>query len=186
MPTFRCKITTPGGSIEEKTLIADSKDSLIKQLESEGKFALDIQKSGGLSTLFENVRSRRRRFKTKDFFSFNQEFLVLIKAGLPIVAALDSITDKGDESELNKLLKDIREDIATGESLSGAFGKYANIFSNLYISSLQTGEKSGNLTLSISRYLDYMKKTDEIKKKVISASVYPLILIVASIFVLIF
>ncbi len=186
MPTFRCKITAPGGSIEEKTLIADSKDSLMKQLESEGKFALDIQKSGGLSTLFENVKSRRKRFKTKDFFSFNQEFLVLIKAGLPIVAALDSITEKDDESELNKLLKDIRDDIAKGESLSGAFGKYANIFSNLYISSLQTGEKSGNLTLAISRYLDYMKKTDEIKKKVISASVYPLILIIASIFVLIF
>ncbi len=186
MPTFRCKITTPGGSIEEKILIADSKDALIEQLESDGKFALEIQKSGGLSTLFENVRSRRRRFKTKDFFSFNQEFLVLIKAGLPIVAALDSITEKDDEGELNKLLKDIREDIAKGESLSGAFGKYTNIFSNLYISSLQTGEKSGNLTLSISRYLDYMKKTDEIKKKVISASVYPLILIVASIFVLIF
>jgi type IV pilus assembly protein PilC len=109
MPTFRCKITTSGGSIEEKTLIADSKDSLLKQLESEGKFALDIQKSGGLSTLFENVKSKRKRFKTKDFFSFNQEFLVLIKAGLPIVAALDSITEKDDESELNKLLKDMQK-----------------------------------------------------------------------------
>ncbi len=186
MPTFHCKITTHGGSIEEKTLIADSKSSLVKQLESDGNFVLEIQKIGGFKKLLENVKLKRRRVKTKDFFSFNQEFMVLIRAGLPIVSAFDSIIEKDDESDFNRLLKDIREDIATGESLSGAFGKHANVFSNLYISSLQTGEKSGNLTLSISRYLDYMKKTAEIKKKVISASVYPLILIAASIFVLIF
>jgi type IV pilus assembly protein PilC len=186
LPTFRCKITTHAGKIVEETLTADSKDLLRKQLEGDGKFVLDIQRADGLGAFFKKAKLRRKRFKSKDFFSFNQEFLVLIKAGLPIVAALDSIVEQGDEGELNELLKEVREDISTGESLSEAFGKYANRFSNLYISSLQTGEKSGSLPTAISRYIEYMKKTDEIKKKVISASVYPIILIVASIFVLIF
>jgi type IV pilus assembly protein PilC len=186
MPTFRCKITTHAGKIVEETITADSRDSLKKQLESDGKFVLDIKKADGFGAFFKNVKSRRKRFKTKDFFSFNQEFLVLIKAGLPIVAALDGIIEQGDESELNALLKDVRDDISTGESLSGAFGKHTNLFSYLYISSLQTGEKSGDLPLAISRYIEYMKKTDEIKKKVVAASVYPAILIVASAFVLIF
>ena len=186
MPTFRCKITTHAGKIVEETLTADSQDSLRKQLESDGKFILDIKKADGVGAFFKNVKSRRKRFKSKDFFSFNQEFLVLIKAGLPIVAALDAIIEQEGEGELNSLLKNVRQDISTGESLSEAFGKHANRFSNLYISSLQTGEKSGALPTAISRYIEYMKKTDEIKKKVISASVYPVILIVASFFVLIF
>ncbi|UCD33497.1 MAG: type II secretion system F family protein [Desulfobacterales bacterium] len=186
MPTFRCKTTTHAGKIVEETITADSKDSLRNQLESDGKFVLDIKKADGFGAFLKNVKSRGKRFKTKDFFSFNQEFLVLIKAGLPIVAALDAIIEQEDEGELNTLLKDIREDISTGESLSEAFGKYTNLFSHLYISSLQTGEKSGDLPIAIWRYLEYMKKTDEIKKKVISASVYPVILIVASVFVLIF
>ena len=186
MPTFRCKITTHAGKIVEETLTADSQDSLRKQLESDGKFVLDIKKADGVGAFFKNVKSRRKRFKSKDFFSFNQEFLVLIKAGLPIVAALDAIIEQEGEGELNSLLKNVRQDISTGESLSEAFGKYANRFSNLYISSLQTGEKSGALPTAIARYIEYMKKTAEIKKKVISASVYPVILIVASFFVLIF
>jgi len=186
MPTFRCKITTHGGSVVEETLAADSKESLIKQLESDGKFVLDIKKADGFGALLKKAKSHRKRFKIKDFFSFNQEFLVLIKAGLPIVAALDSIIEQDEKSQLNTILKDVRADISTGETLSEAFSKYANLFSNLYISSLQTGEKSGALPTAISRYIDYMKKTAEIKKKVVSASVYPVILILASIFVLIF
>jgi type IV pilus assembly protein PilC len=186
MPTFRCKITTHAGKIVEETLTADSQDLVRKQLEDDGKFVLDIKKADGFGAFLKKVKSRQKRFKSKDFFSFNQEFMVLLKAGLPIVNALDAIIEQEDEGELNALLKEIRQDISTGESLSEAFGKYANRFSNLYISSLQTGEKSGALTTAIYRYIEYMKKTDEIKKKVISASVYPVILIVASVFVLIF
>ncbi len=186
MPTFRCKITTHGGSVIEKTLIADSVNSLKKQLESDGKFVLEIRRSHGFRALLESAKFPRRRFKSKDLFSFNQQFLVLIKSGVTIVSALDTIIEQDDKSELNKLLKDIREDISSGESLSEAFGKYAHFFSNLYISSLQTGEKSGALPLALTRYLEYMKKTAEIKKKVISASIYPIILIAASIFVITF
>ncbi|MCK5613043.1 type II secretion system F family protein [Candidatus Pacearchaeota archaeon] len=167
-------------------MIADSVNSLKKQLESDGKFVLEIRRSHGFRALLESAKFPRRRFKSKDLFSFNQQFLVLIKSGVTIVSALDTIIEQDDKSELNKLLKDIREDISSGESLSEAFGKYAHFFSNLYISSLQTGEKSGALPLALTRYLEYMKKTAEIKKKVISASIYPIILIAASIFVITF
>ena len=153
MPNFRCKITTHGGSVVEETLTADSKESLIKQLESDGKFVLDIKKADGFGAFLKKAKSHRKRFKIKDFFSFNQEFLVLIKAGLPIVAALDSIIEQDDKSQLNTILKDVRDNISTGETLSEAFGKYANLFSNLYISSLQTGEKSGDLPTAILRYI---------------------------------
>lgn len=184
MPIFYCKITEPGGRIVEETITADSKAILIKRLKKEGNFVLEIRKEEGLGSLKKGIS--RTRIKAIDLLSFNREFSVLIRTGLSIVAALDAIIEKGEESELSKILKKIRGDITAGESLSGAFGKYTNIFSKLYVASLQAGEKSGNIPLVISRYIEYIKKMSDIKQKVISASVYPLILVMASFFVLLF
>jgi len=184
MPIFYCKMTEPGGRIVEETITADSKAILIKRLKKEGNFVLEIRREEEFGSLKKGII--RRRIKANDLLSFNREFSVLIRTGLSIVAALDAVIEKGEESELSKILKKIRDDITAGESLSGAFGKYSNIFSKLYIASLQAGEKSGNIPLAISRYIEYIKKMSDIKQKVISASVYPLILVMASFFVLLF
>ena len=185
MPAFRCRIAAKDGNILEKTLIADSKASLKKHLEQEGNFIFKIERAGGLRAYLKNI-GFRKSFKSKDFLAFNQEFSVLIRAGLPIVTALDAIIEKESESGLNEILKDIRNDVSAGGSLSGAFDKYAHVFSKLYIASLQSGEKSGDIPLAILRYIEYMKKMAEIKQKVVAASVYPIILSAVSIFTVLF
>jgi len=177
-------MTEPGGRIVEETITADSKAILIKRLKKEGNFVLEIRREEEFGSLKKGIS--RSRIKANDLLSFNREFSVLIRTGLSIVAALDAVIEKGEETELSKILKKIRDDITAGESLSGAFGKYSNIFSKLYVASLQAGEKSGNIPLAISRYIEYIKKMSDIKQKVISASVYPLILVMASFFVLLF
>lgn len=177
-------MTEPGGRIVEETITADSKAILIKRLKKEGNFVLEIRREEEFGSFKKEIS--RRRIKANDLLSFNREFSVLIRTGLSIVAALNAVIEKGEESELSKILKKIRDDITAGESLSGAFGKYSNIFSKLYVASLQAGEKSGNIPLAISRYIEYIKKMSDIKQKVISASVYPLILVMASFFVLLF
>ncbi len=182
MPTFRCKMLVQGGRVIEKSLVADSKVTLKNNLERDGNFVLDVRKANH----FFLSPKQSRRFNNIDFFSFNQEFAVLIKSGLSIVASLDAIIEKDDQSELGKILKTIRADISSGESLSGAFEKFIHLFSNLYIVSLQTGEKSGNIPLALSRYIDYMKKIAAARQKVLSASIYPLILTIASAAVLMF
>ncbi len=185
MPTFRYKIAVPGGQIKEKTVLADSPASLKQKLESEGNFVLDIARAGGDRHF--NLRLRwGKQIANKDFFSFNQEFSVLLKAGLSVVAALGAIIEKNEEGELRNLLLEIRQDITTGESLSGAFDKFSHLFSKLYVMSLRAGEKSGDIPTTLSRYLDYMKKTAELKRKVISAAIYPIILLVVSTSVLFF
>ncbi|MBW1911624.1 MAG: type II secretion system F family protein [Deltaproteobacteria bacterium] len=100
--------------------------------------------------------------------------------------ALNTIIEKGSTDELTKTLTDIRKDISGGASLSEAFRNYSHMFSNLYVASLQAGERSGNIGLAITRYIDYMKKISEIQQKVISASVYPIILTLVSIFSVLF
>ena len=127
---------------------------------------------------------RSKKFKIRDFFSFNKEFAVLIRTGMPIVAALDAIIEKSEPSELNNILQQVRYDVSTGESLSDAFAKYPRIFSNLYISSLQAGEKSGNIPEALIKHVAYLKQMMALRRKLISASVYPLILVTASVAVL--
>jgi type IV pilus assembly protein PilC len=185
MPVYRYKISTPSGRIIEKSITSSSKISVKEYLEQEGNFVLDITKEYGLGS-FLKQGLRRRHLKLKDFLIFNQEFSVLIKAGLPITQALSAIVKKGAKDELTDVLTDIRNEISGGASLSEAFRAYSHMFSNLYIASLQSGEKSGNIGLAITRYITYIKKLSEIRHKIISASVYPVILTVVSCFSLLF
>ncbi len=185
MNAFQCKAADLNGRIIEKKIVADSKVSVQKALEREGYFALEINKVGGMLDPIRHLQGLQG-LKAKDFLFFNQEFSVLIKAGLSIVGALDVIIEKGDKSKLAVILRKIRNDISRGESISGAFGKYPATFPGLYIASLTAGEENGDLPAAISRYIEYIKSTDRIRQKVISSSSYPVILLTVSCFVLIF
>jgi type IV pilus assembly protein PilC len=185
MPVYHYKISTPAGRIVEKSVTGSNKASVKGYLEQEGNFVIDIRKEQGFGSFFKQGK-RKARVKLRDLLIFNQEFSVLIKAGLPIIQALNAIIKKGSEDELTDVLVNIRNDISGGASLSEAFRNYSHIFSNLYIASLQSGEKSGNIPLAVTRYITYIKKISEIRKKIIAASVYPVILTAVSIFAVIF
>ncbi len=185
MPSFRCKMTTPEGKVVQRRFFASSKAALREDLEREGNFVLEIQRAEPVSEVLR-LGAFRKPVKTKDFLAFNQEFLVLIKAGLPIIAALDAIIEKGGNADFIDILKEIRNDVASGESLSTAFSRFRHIFSSLYVATLRAGEKSGNLASALARHIQYLKKVEEIRKKVVTASVYPVILTVVSLFALIF
>ena len=183
MPSYRCKYMTPDGQYVKKTIAADSRDDLQWRLEKEGHFVYRIKREDRLRMPLGG-EGRTKRFRIRDFFSFNKEFAVLIRTGMPIVAALDAIIEKSEPSELNNILQQVRYDVSTGESLSDAFAKYPRIFSKLYISSLQAGEKSGNIPDALIKHVAYLKQMMALKRKLISASVYPLILTGASVAVL--
>ena len=149
MHTFYCKIASPDGTVTEQMITAQSKTSLKMRLENEGNFVLEIRHKKKTGTTISN-RYGFHRFKQKDFLFFNQEFAVLVKAGLSIVAALDVILEKEDKNELTQTIRKVREDIANGESVSKAFSKFSHIFPGFYVACLSAGEKSGNIHLAVS------------------------------------
>ena len=169
--------------VVKKTIAADSRDDLKWRLENDGNFVYRIRREDRLR-LPLGGEPRSKKFKTRDFFSFNKEFAVLIRTGIPIVAALDAIIEKSEPSELNNILQQVRYDVSTGESLSEAFAKYPRIFSRLYISSLEAGEKSGDIPEALTKHVAYLNQMMALRRKVISASIYPLILVGASVAVL--
>lgn len=184
MPAYKCKIATGNGGIIERVMVADSISLIRQQVKQDGNFLIYAGKSGGPGTFFSFKGSGK--IKTKAFYSFNQEFAVLLKAGVPVVSAFDGILEKQEKNALASVLKDIRDDISAGESVSGAFGKYTNIFSPLYVASIRAGETGGDIPGAISGYIEYLKRSEEIKQKIKAASIYPAILSVCSICVVVF
>ena len=183
MPSYRCKYMTPQGTYETRSLTAGSKEDLKSRLEQEGHFIYKIKRKDPLR-LSLRLATASRKFKLRDFFSFNKEFAVLIRTGLPIVTALDAITEKSKANELDTILQQVRYDVSTGASLSEAFAKYPRHFSGIYLSALQAGERSGDIPDALSKHTEYLKKIMALRRKLVTASVYPLILSIASIAVL--
>ncbi len=182
MPSYRCTFMTPQGSYETRAFTAVSKADLKWRLEQEGHFIYKIDRKDRVH--FSFPKATARKIKLRDFFSFNKEFAVLIRTGLPIVSALDAITAKSNPSELTTILQQVRHDVSTGESLSEAFAKYPVHFSGLYVSALQAGERSGNIPDALEKHTEYLKNVMALRRKLVTASVYPLILSLAAVGVL--
>jgi type IV pilus assembly protein PilC len=175
MPLFKCKIGTADGKIIEKDYEAASSDILKQSFASQGFFVFSITKKPFQFIWRKGVS--RKRIDLKALIAFNQELLVLIKAGLPIIQSLDTILERIDKGRLAEVLEVIREDIKGGSSLSDAFERHPSAFSHLYIASIRAGERTGDLVQTIRRYITFLKKTDGFKKKVITALFYPAILV---------
>jgi type IV pilus assembly protein PilC len=175
MALYSCKLGSPDGKVMIKEFEAVSRETLRHSLEEKGFFVFEVRKKPLQFLLDKGLV--RKRISNKELLTFNQELLVLIKAGLPIIQAFDTILARAGKGRLPDMLRDIREDIKGGTSLSDAFEKFPAAFSHLYIASIRAGEKTGDLPLTIRRYINFTKRTEMLRKKVISALFYPMILI---------
>ncbi len=178
MAIFSCKIGSADGKIIEKEFEAVSADILRQSLISQGFFVFSIKKKP-----FQFVWNKglsRKKIDIKGLITFNQELLVLIKSGLPIIQSLDTILERIDNARLAEILEVIRDDIKGGSSLSDAFERHPSAFSHLYIASIRAGERTGDLPQTIRRYITFLKKTEGFKKKVVTAMFYPAILLVVA------
>lgn len=186
MPTFLCRTISPDGrSISERKVPAASAAGLRRQLESDGHFVLDVRRTDGgpgIASVFRRTPGR----ESGDLISFNREFAVLLKAGLPVVGALDAVMEHRGENAgvLGRFLSQVRGDVAAGLPLSDAVAKHP--VSRLYVATLRAGERSGDLVSALERFLAYRKKVAEVRQQVVAASVYPIILAAVSAFTLLF
>lgn len=178
MPIFSCKIGSSDGKILVKELDAVNPALLRQSLEEQGYVVFEVRKKpfqflmeGGLG---------RKKIGNKDLLLFNQELLVLLKAGLPIIQALDTILESGG-GKLNEILTAVREDVKGGIAFSAAFEKYPRVFPRLYIASIQAGERTGDLPQTLRRYIAFLKRTEGFRSKIIAALFYPAILITVAV-----
>ncbi len=171
MPTFRCKIGLADGRVVEKDFDAPNRQLLRDNLEEQGFYVFSIKKD--LLRFFSFSNAGGGRLSGQRFLSFNQELLVLIRSGLPILQVLDTLMERMESPAVLAVLRQVREDVKGGASLSGAFEKFPNYFPYLYIASIRAGERTGDLPVTLARYLDYQRRMEAIKARIRSASFYP-------------
>ena len=176
---FRCRLGTPGGEVIEGVYVAESEARLRRELEEKGLYVLGIQRAGRLA-LGTLQLPKRNRITTREFLVFNQELATLLKAGMPLVQSLEILRRRVQNPLFKSVLDDVYERVRAGSALSEAFEAHGSLFPGVYTASLLAGEKSGNLEQVIRRYVAYVKVVAGVRRKTISALVYPLILLILS------
>src|SRR6202162_1761678 len=126
--------------------------------------------SGGFSM------RRGRKLKNASFLQFNQQFLTLIKAGLPILNSLDLLIKRQKDAHLRGVLENVRERVKGGELLSDAFATHAMI-PKIYTTTLMAGEKSGNIDEVLTRYINFQRLAMTFRKKLFVSLIYPTLLV---------
>ncbi len=171
---FRCRLGTVGGEVVEGTYVADTEAGLRKELEDKGMHVLAIHRAG-LGRWSPSLPTRRH-IGTREFLVFNQELATLLKAGMPLVQSLDILRQRVPNPTLKAVLDDVYERIRSGGSLSESFEAHGDLFPGVYTASLLAGEKSGGLEEVIRRYVSYVKVVAAVRRKTVSALVYPAVL----------
>ena len=128
------------------------------------------------SLLNPGAITRRSKLKAATFLIFNQQFLTLMKAGLPILTSLDLLIKRQRDKFLLQLLENVRERVKGGELLSDAFAAQ-RVFPKIYTTTLLAGEKSGNMEEVLSRYIAYQRLAQTFRKKLAVSLVYPALLV---------
>ena len=173
---FRCRIASPTGEIIEGVYVADNEAKLRHELDEKGLYVLSMRPKGAVGGVSLQL-PQSRSVNTREFLIFNQELATLLKAGLPLVQSLDLLKKRVTSPVFRGVLDDVHERVRAGTALSDAFAAQGDLFPGVYTASLLAGERSGNLDAVLRRYIEYAKVIATLKRKIVSALVYPAILV---------
>lgn len=177
MAEFLCRLADPSGRVVNASYNSVSESELRRRLEDQGFFVYSVREKGkSLSTLLP-LSAGRRKVKSREFVIFNQQFLALIQAGLPILKSLELLTQREKDDQFRTILLDISERVKGGALLSEAF-EAQGMFPRVYTASLFAGEKSGGLEEVLARFIQYQKTVNATRNKIKTALTYPSILAV--------
>ena len=180
---FICRVGTPDGRVLEEVITASDEIALRSDLSKRGYHLFEVKRRGGRPSLALPTFGYRRRIPVEEFVIFNQELATLLKAGMPLVQSLDILRRRVANPIFKAVLDDVNERVRAGSSLSEAFDAHGTLFPGVYTASILAGEKSGNLEQVIRRYVAYVKVVEGVRRKVISALIYPAVLLTLSLIV---
>ena len=186
MVQYSFRVVTPTGSIQTLEVAEDSPEAARRILEGKGYFVFDHQEQERTLPRFGRPAFLAPRITPRALLVFNQELLALVRAGLPILSALDLLRERGQQSRLRSLLEVVRDEIKGGAALSAAMARHTQVFGPLYTASLRAGEQSGNFVDALTRYVEYQKRILTLRQRLRAALTYPAILITASLAVIVF
>jgi type IV pilus assembly protein PilC len=174
MAEFVVKIADDRGRVQQHVEHGYSEAEVRNRFSQQGYLVYWVKPQGVL-TSGVSLR-RRRKLKQDAFLVFNQQFLTLIRAGLPILNSLELLIKRQKDGQLRQILENVRERVKGGELLSEAFAAQG-IVPKIYTTTLMAGEKSGNIDEVLTRYISFQRLAMTFRKKLFVSLIYPTILV---------
>jgi len=182
MADFVLKYADGRGQIHQQLASAGSEKELRDRYSQQGFLIYSVKPRAGSAAA---GLIGRKKLNLEKFLIFNQQFVTLIRAGLPILKGLDLLAERLTDPKLGPYIKSVRDEVRGGMLLSDAF-RQQGIFPKIYITTVMAGEKSGSLVEVLDRYINYQKMSLAVKKKVLVSLMYPAVLICLVICLMVF
>jgi len=176
MPAFQYRARDNAGSLVRGTLVADNERLVKIKVTEMGYFPVSVEamRERGEKTLGLFARKVRH----DDVLVFAWQFAAMINAGIPLIPCLGALKDQTESLELARIIGEVRQRVQDGQSLSTAMSRYPHVFSQVMISLVKAGETGGFLELSLERIATQMEKDADLRQRVRSAFVYPVVVVV--------
>jgi type IV pilus assembly protein PilC len=173
MAEFVVKIADERGRIQQHVEQGVSESEVRDRFSQQGYLVYWVKPQGLMSG---GITRRRRKLKQSVFLVFNQQFLTLIRAGLPILNSLELLIKRQKHAQLKQILENVRERVKGGELLSDAFAAQG-VIPKIYTTTLMAGEKSGNMDEVLTRYISFQRLAMTFRKKLFVSLIYPTLLV---------
>ncbi len=178
MAHYVCKVGDTTGRVFQQVEAAQSEIEARQKLTDRGLYVFSIRER--LGVLPQSMGGQRdRAIRPDDFLIFNQQFNTLLKAGLPILKALDLLAERAAAPRLRPLLRDVRDRVRQGAVLSEAF-EGLGLLPQVYTTSVLAGERSGNLPGVLESYIAYQRVTTTFRKRLRASLIYPAFLVIVA------
>jgi type IV pilus assembly protein PilC len=175
MPTFRYRARDSAGALVRGSLVADNERLVKLKVTEMGYFPVSVEELKDRAGRTLGILPRRVRHD--DLVVFSWQFSAMIGSGIPLIACLGALKEQTESHELAKAIGEIRQRVQDGQSLSRSMARYPHIFSHTVISLIKAGESGGFLELALDRIAVQMDKDADLRQKVRSAFVYPVLVV---------
>lgn len=177
MALYRYKAVSPQGDTLQGEMDAGSTEEVVARLQEAGNVPINAEEAtpGGLS--LAGLRAMRRGVSQNDVVMFTQQMATLLGAGLPLDRALSVLTELAENERMGRMVADIRDRVRGGTTLSEALESQHGVFSRLYVNMVRAGEVGGSLDETLARLGEYLGRSQELKESVLSALIYPILLL---------
>jgi type IV pilus assembly protein PilC len=175
-PAYKYKAVDRGGKSVEDRIEADDSESAVRRLQARGLVVLDIRPLLNAEERSGAPGHRGGRAKLDDLAAASREFSIMCRSGMPVTEALAGIAEHMRPGAVRDALSAVRSRVIEGSALSDALSEHPRVFSELYVDMVRTAEEGGGLDQALTRAADHTDRILDMRRKVISALMYPSLL----------
>jgi len=181
----RSKLRSNHMHVTEMWEVADKKSRKDKAVSKKTR-GLPVKKGKPGGLLSKEIELFQPKISTRDLATFTRQFSTLLRSGIQLADALNALVEQCVDPHLERVLRNVKEEITSGNNLAEAMAKHPRFFSDLYVNMVRAGEASGHLDVVLIRVADYLQKQASLKGKVLAAITYPAIMVIVGMAVVIF